>query len=91
MKAAAVSLLAVLTAFAKPATSCVELQGIVPDGGEGLLDLLFLLSPEKSLGNPLAPLDIFTNPIIPGVSELMDAVCRGVSLVTLLVARVATM
>lgn len=51
------------------ASACVELQGIVPDGGEGLLDLLFLLSPEKSLGNPLAPLDIFTTPVVPTVSE----------------------
>ena len=77
MKAAAVSFLAVLTAFAKPATSCVDLQGIVPDGGEGLLDLLFLLSPEKSLGNPLAPLNIFTNPVVPTVSDVMDGAWYG--------------
>ena len=66
MKTAAMALLGVVFGTA---SACVELQGIVPDGGEGLLDLLFLLSPEKSLGNPLAPLDIFTTPVVPTVSE----------------------
>eukprot|EP00903_Cladosiphon_okamuranus_P012376 g11599.t1 len=58
-----------LLAFSREASACVELQGIVADGGEGLLDLLFLLSPEKSLGNDFAPLDIFTNPLVPTVAE----------------------
>lgn len=72
MRTAAASTLALLGLVSRAAASaapCVELQGIVPDGGEGLLDLLFLLSPEKSLGNPLAPLDIFTNPLVPTVSD----------------------
>lgn len=59
-----------ILAISRAASACVELQGIAPDGGEGLLDLLFLLSPEKSLGNPLAPLDIFTNPVVPTVSTV---------------------
>lgn len=59
MKAAAcVPLLAVLAGFAKPGTSCVDLEGIIPGGGEGLLDLDFLLTPENSLTAPLAPLGI---------------------------------
>jgi len=59
---AALPLLVVLAAVPKPATSCVELQGVVPGGGEGLLDLTFLLS-DQSLGiHPLAPLDTLANP-----------------------------
>lgn len=66
MRATMASLLAVLTTSAKRATSsCVELQGIVPGGGEGLLDLDFLLTPENPLTNPLAPLGIIR------VSEVM--------------------
>lgn len=55
---AVVSLLAVLAAFAEPATSCVDPQGIVSGGGEGLLDLDFLLAPNSSMQAPLAPLGI---------------------------------
>lgn len=74
MSAAATSLLAMLAAFARPAISCVELQGIVPGGGEGLLDLAFLLSNESIGTHPLAPLDTLINPpSIPIVSEVTKA------------------
>lgn len=49
--------------------ACVELQGIESDGGDGLLDLNHLLSPEESLGKPLGPFD-FTVSIIPTVSVI---------------------
>lgn len=75
MRTATVSTLALLAASSRTASAsaCVELQGIVPGGGEGALDLSFLLQPE-SLGNPLAPLDIFTNPFVPIVSEAERAI-----------------
>eukprot|EP00752_Nemacystus_decipiens_P017791 g15951.t1 len=57
----AVSVLALL-AVPRTASACVELQGIVPGGGDGLLDLEFLLSTE-SLGNHLAPFDSLANPL----------------------------
>lgn len=68
MKAAAASTLALLAVSSRTASACVELQGIVPDGGEGLLDYLVLQS-SRSLGSPLAPLNIFENPTIGTVSE----------------------
>lgn len=74
MRAATSSLLVVLFAtFAQPAMSCVLLQGIVPGGGEGLLDLDFLLNPNASLGtHPLAPLDTLIDPTVPPtVSEVI--------------------
>ena len=58
MRSAAVPLLAVLMASAKPAmSSCVDPLGIVPGGGEGLIDLDFLLTPDNDLSSPL-PLSI---------------------------------
>lgn len=69
MKTATASI-PVLLAVSRAASSCVELQGIVPGGGEGLLDLVVLLSPEESLGNPLGPLHVFSNPVVvAGVSD----------------------
>lgn len=50
-------------------SDCVEPQGIEPGGGDGVLDLNHLLSPETGLGKPLGPLD-FTVPIIPTVSVI---------------------
>lgn len=67
MRVATVSAPALLAVFARAGATCVDLQGIVPDGGEGALDLSFLLQPE-SLGHPLAPLDIFNNSFIGTVS-----------------------
>lgn len=70
MMTATSSLLALLVMFSRTASasSCVELQGIIKGGGTGLLDLSVLELPE-SLGTPLAPLDIFTNPTVPTVRE----------------------
>ncbi len=68
MRAAAASLLALVAAFAKPVMSCVELQGIVPGGGEGLLDLTFLLTNESIGTHPFAPLDTLVDPPIDIVS-----------------------
>ncbi len=75
MKVAPALLTAALALLAEPvASSCVELQGIVSRGGPGLLDLDVL---ENTLGNPLAPLDIDTNPVVPTVSEGVDAAAWG--------------
>lgn len=77
MKVSGASLWVLLSAFqrlgstraTKTNGTCVEPQGIVPDGGDGFLNLTFLLSPEEGLGKPLAPLNIFSNPVIPTVSD----------------------
>lgn len=77
MRASATAwLLSVLTVsvFTDPATSCVELQGIVPGGGEGVLDLTFLLSNDSIGTHPLAPLDtIIDPPATPFVSGVTNA------------------
>lgn len=71
MKAAPTLFTAALALLAESATtSCVELQGIVANPGPGLLDLSVL---KDTLGNPLAPLDIANNPVIPTVSQGVDA------------------
>eukprot|EP00752_Nemacystus_decipiens_P012197 g10813.t1 len=72
MRTEAASSLALLAVCARTSASCIELQGIVAGGGDGVLDLLFLEEPE-SLGNPLAPLDIFTNPFIGTVAQCSSA------------------
>eukprot|EP00903_Cladosiphon_okamuranus_P012371 g11596.t1 len=72
MRTRPASTLALLAAssrtLAASGSGCVELRGIVPGGGEGALDLTFLQRPE-SLGNPLAPLDIFTNDFVGTVGQ----------------------
>lgn len=73
MRSSAVPLLVILQASvwlgqAISAGACVEPQGIVSGGGDGLLDLL-VLSSDGSLGHPLAPINIDVNPVIPTVSR----------------------
>ena len=74
MRIATASVPALLAVFSRTAlaSSCVELQGIESGGTEGVpegvLDLDVLLKPE-TLGHPLAPINIFDNPLVGTVSE----------------------
>lgn len=74
MRIATASVPALLAVFSRTAlaSSCIELQGIESGGTEGVpegvLDLDVLLKPE-TLGHPLAPINIFDNPLVGTVSE----------------------
>ncbi|CAM9150528.1 unnamed protein product [Ectocarpus sp. 8 AP-2014] len=68
-----VCLLSILSGPGLTSASCVALQGIVPGGGEGLLDLESLLSPDSVLGQTLGPLVFTSTPLVPIVAE-----CAGV-------------
>eukprot|EP00903_Cladosiphon_okamuranus_P005324 g5322.t1 len=68
MRTARASLPALLAAFTRTASACVDLQGIFPGGGDGVLDLSVLLKPE-TLGNRLAPIDTFNNAVLGAVAQ----------------------
>lgn len=76
MRAATASIPALLAVFARTAYSCVELQGIVAEGGQGVLDLSFLQS-EGILTAPLAPINLFIDPSSSDVSEVVGGTARS--------------
>eukprot|EP00752_Nemacystus_decipiens_P007406 g6624.t1 len=83
MRRATALVAALLATSSTTATkSCVELQGIAP-GNESVLDLDVLLR-NDTLGHPLAPINIFTNPFVGTVAQCAGELETPVSMRLLL-------